>query len=279
MPHTPQRLYPSFPSAQNAAVSGHNGSVTGASNINSEEIAATKSATGNQSAYRVLIVDRDSMSSDLLVNALVHDNTREAATIQPHELLRVLATRPIDLVVIDAEVQTGIGNGFDLAQTVCRRYPELSIVVLLHASSQESVIRAFRAGARGVFSRQQPMSEFFDCVEHVRKGYIWAGRQETNSLIEAFRCIPSFNIVPAANSSSLTARESQVVQCAARGKTNRAIASELNLSEHTVKNYLFRAFEKLGVSSRVELLFHLSLQGHKFAPPGEEALEAGRSTA
>ena len=51
----------------------------------------------------------------------------------------------------------------------------------------------------------------------------------------------------------------QVVHCAARGKTNKAIASELCLSEHTVKNYLFKAFEKLGVSSRVELLFYLCL--------------------
>ena len=31
------------------------------------------------------------------------------------------------------------------------------------------------------------MTEFFDCVEHVRKGYIWAGKQETNSLVEAFK--------------------------------------------------------------------------------------------
>jgi hypothetical protein len=42
------------------------------------------------------------------------------------------------------------------------------------------------------------------------------------------------------------------------------IASELNLSEHTVKNYLFRAFEKLGVSSRIELLFYLTMRGHTF---------------
>jgi two-component system, NarL family, nitrate/nitrite response regulator NarL len=50
----------------------------------------------------------------------------------------------------------------------------------------------------------------------------------------------------------------QVVRAAASGKTNKAIARDLRLSEHTVKNYLFRAFEKLGVSNRVELLFYLS---------------------
>ena len=51
------------------------------------------------------------------------------------------------------------------------------------------------------------------------------------------------------------------MRCAAQGKTNKTIANELGLSEHTIKNYLFRVFEKLGVSSRVELLFYLTTQG------------------
>jgi DNA-binding NarL/FixJ family response regulator len=67
--------------------------------------------------------------------------------------------------------------------------------------------------------------------------------------------------------SVLTTRELQVVQHAARGKTNKAIAGELYLSEHTVKNYMFRAFEKLHVSNRVELLFYLASRGHAFCMP------------
>jgi two-component system nitrate/nitrite response regulator NarL len=63
------------------------------------------------------------------------------------------------------------------------------------------------------------------------------------------------------------------VQCAAKGKTNRAIANELGLSEHTVKNYLFRAFEKLGVSSRVELLFYLTVRGHRFSPTKSDSMD------
>jgi predicted transcriptional regulator len=55
-------------------------------------------------------------------------------------------------------------------------------------------------------------------------------------------------------------------QAAARGKTNKVIASELGLSEHTVKNYLFRAFDKLGVSNRVELLFYLTSRGQTAEP-------------
>ena len=220
----------------------------------------------SESKCRVLIVDRDPMSGDLLANALVHEKRCDAATIQASELIPALSNNPIDLVVIGAEARSDLGDGFDLANLVDHTYPQVSIVILLHLTTQDSVIKAFRAGARGVFSRLQSMPEFFDCIEHVRKGCIWAGRKETDSLVEAFKSIPAFNLMSARNAQMLTARELQVVNCAAKGKTNRSIANELCLSEHTVKNYLFRAFEKLGVSSRVELLSYLALQSQ--APSG-----------
>ena len=60
----------------------------------------------------------------------------------------------------------------------------------------------------------------------------------------------------AAGASLLTPREEQVVALVAEGLTNRQIAEELNLSEHTIKKYLFRIFEKLGISTRVELVLY-----------------------
>ena len=65
----------------------------------------------------------------------------------------------------------------------------------------------------------------------------------------------------------LSKREIEVVESAVQGHTNKQIARQLRLSEHTVKNYLFRIFEKLGVSNRMELLFLLSAQNKDNAPP------------
>jgi DNA-binding NarL/FixJ family response regulator len=212
--------------------------------------------------FRVLIADRDSMSSDLLATSLARERNFQASGIRSTDLLDCMADGISSLVVIGADLNLDTKNGFDLAHTVHRTHPCVPIVILLNQSTHDSVVNAFRSGARGVFCRQQPVTEFLDCVEHVCKGLIWAGAQETTLLLDAFSSVPSPDVAMEGKTASLSLRELQVVKGAARGKTNKVIASDLGLSEHTVKNYLFRAFEKLGVSNRVELLFYLTLRGH-----------------
>jgi two-component system nitrate/nitrite response regulator NarL len=202
------------------------------------------------------------MSSGLLADALVRDLKCDAIAIRSGNLLQALRTRHVDLLVISADLNAKSGAGFDLSRAVSCAHPNIPIVVLLDQPSQKAVINGFRSGARGLFSRQGSMSEFVDCVERVRKGCIWAGGEETSFLLNAFKSVPAPIALSEANASLLTTRESQVVRHAAAGKTNKAIGRELHLSEHTVKNYLYRAFEKLGVSSRVELLFYLTTCGH-----------------
>ena len=226
-------------------------------------------------ALRVFISDRDSMSSELLASALMLHPRCEAAAIQQSNLLQALATSEVDLVVIGDAPNSKSEGGFDLANAVCHAYPNIYVVILLSETTHELVINAFRSGARGVFSRQLSMTDFLECVEHVGKGMIWVGRGETNALLEAFKSIPAPNLLSSSSSPALTERELQVVRCAAKGKTNKTIASELCLSTHTVKNYLFRAFDKLGVSSRVELLFYLTIRGHALPSTESEILDPG----
>jgi two-component system nitrate/nitrite response regulator NarL len=237
-------------------------------------INGVKVKPATSSGFRALIVDRDSMTSDLLASTLSRERNCRASAVSSANLLRILETDHAEIIVIGAELNHQSQTGFDLAQIVRRAHPGVLIVILLNQSTHESVVNAFRCGARGVFSRQQPATEFLDCVEHVRKGFIWAGALETTLLLDAFRCIPSPDVTVGNEASALTERELQVVQCAAKGMTNKIIAAELGLSEHTVKNYLFRSFEKIGVSNRVELLFYLTMRGHPLGPAKANGSEA-----
>jgi two-component system nitrate/nitrite response regulator NarL len=231
-----------------------------------------------QLATRVFIVDRDSMSSELLASALSSELHFECAAIQPSELLRTLRTTEVDLLVVAVDVDVDSGSGFNLASTVCQAHPKLHIVMLLSQTSHASVINAFRSGARGVLSRQHPMTVLLDCVQRVAKGFIWVEERESSALLDAIKSIPAPNLHSRSDRRDLTPGELKVVIYAAKGKTNKTIARELQLREHTVKNYLFRAFEKLGVSNRVELLFYLTTQGHTFSAAKTEYLEGDRST-
>jgi len=217
-----------------------------------------------EAEFRAAVVGQDTMSSGLLADALTRDLKCAAIGTRPTDLLQALATGNIDIVIISADIRSRPGAGFELANAVSCAYPKVPIVILIDEPTKEATTNALRSGARGVFNRQMSISQFVDCVKHVRNGSIWAGAEETGFLLEAFKSFPAFGALADGNLLNLSTRELQVVRSAATGRTNKAIAIELNLSEHTVKNYLFRAFEKLGVSSRVEMLFYLTMRGHTF---------------
>jgi DNA-binding CsgD family transcriptional regulator len=90
----------------------------------------------------------------------------------------------------------------------------------------------------------------------VHQGQVWANSAELRFLLEALcESEPAGTIEPGTEA-ILSKREQDVVRCVAEGLSNREIASRLGLTEHTVKNYLFRIFDKLGVSSRVEVVLY-----------------------
>jgi DNA-binding CsgD family transcriptional regulator len=128
-------------------------------------------------------------------------------------------------------------------------------VVLLDSSKRDVILEAFRAGATGIFSRHESVETLAKCVLSVCRGQIWANSQQMAYAVEALAASHSVRAVDAHGLNLLSKRELEVVRCLAGGLTNREIAEYLGLSQHTIKNYLFRVFDKLGVSSRVELLF------------------------
>ena len=94
------------------------------------------------------------------------------------------------------------------------------------------------------------------CIQRVAEGQIRANTEQMNFLLESVSEAPSLRVLNSNSRQLLTPREEQVVALVAAGLSNRDMARELNLSEHTIKKYLFRIFDKLEISSRVELVIY-----------------------
>src|SRR5581483_5869088 len=154
------------------------------------------------------------------------------------------------------------------------------VVLLLDSSDRDLVVDSFRGGARGVFCRSQSFKLLCKCISSVHQGQIWANTTELHYVIEALGQVAPLHIVNAKGKTLLSKREEEVVSCVAEGLTNREIARQLGLSEHTVKNYLFRIFDKLGISGRVELvLYALSHRENSEAPAPVENAQAAEATS
>jgi DNA-binding NarL/FixJ family response regulator len=126
----------------------------------------------------------------------------------------------------------------------------------LDSSERTTVIEAFRSGARGVFFRSESLKALAKCILCIHNGQVWASSGELHYLLEAIAEPVPMRFTGITGKSLLSARELDVVRCVAEGMSNREIALRLTLREHTVKNYLFRIFDKLGVSSRVEVVLY-----------------------
>jgi two-component system, NarL family, nitrate/nitrite response regulator NarL len=256
-----------------------------------------------EKAIRVLVADNSLIHTRLLADALQRDGVLAVIPCEPDasSLVPAATTQNIDVLLISSTLDERPCQGLEVLREVRRLRPDIRAVLLLDSSKDDIVLQAFRAGARGVFGHNDPIELLSSCVRRVHQGQIWANSHHLSIAVGALANSPTVRAVSADGMNLLSERELQVVRCLAEGMTNREIAERMNLSQHTVKNYLFRVFDKLGVSSRVELLFmtlnhdsseSVSLRtqytaehdnGHKISPREMDALkksaEAGMPAA
>jgi DNA-binding NarL/FixJ family response regulator len=211
-----------------------------------------------QDPLRVLAADSTSMSTQLLVEALAREASFKMieSAPTPAGILALVVREKPHVAVISAKLGEKETAGFEAVREIRLQCPGTRVIMLLDSSERASVTEAFRTGAHGIFCRTEPFRSLAKCIQCVHLGQVWASSRELQFILEAL-AQPTFANFPGIGGSLLSAREIDVVRCVAEGLTNRQIAHRLSLTEHTVKNYLFRIFDKLGVSSRVEVLLHV----------------------
>ena len=207
----------------------------------------------------VLIADSNRMQAQLLTSALRRHSEFHITNCQMDtiSILQAVSSKLPRIAVLSLNQSANISDTVMTLRRFHLSHPEIPKVLLVDTCDRDLVVSAFRSGARGIFSiTDANLRLLCRCLLRVAAGQIWANTEQLNYVMDLISEVPSLRVLNSRGSRLLTPREEQVVALVAEGLGNRQIAGELNLSPHTIKKYLFRIFEKLGVSTRVELVLY-----------------------
>jgi two-component system response regulator DesR len=142
-----------------------------------------------------------------------------------------------DVLVTDIEMPQR--TGLEVAAALRTTHPKIRTIILTTFARPGYLRRALDAGACGYLLKDRPASELADAVRRVHRGL---------RVIDPALATEAWSAEP----DPLTDRERQILQRAGDGRSSTEIASELHLSDGTVRNYLSEAIAKLGASNRID---------------------------
>jgi two-component system, NarL family, nitrate/nitrite response regulator NarL len=159
--------------------------------------------------------------------------------LRPNILLLDLAMRP---------------SGLEILAKLSVQSPSSYTIVLTAAIQNSELIEALRLGARGVVLKNSATAVLLKSIRAVMAEQYWVGHGVVANLIKLMRDMASSaEKVERSSRYGLTARELEVVSAIVAGHSNKEIAQKYSISEFTVKHHLTNVYEKLGVSTRLEL--------------------------
>jgi DNA-binding NarL/FixJ family response regulator len=209
---------------------------------------------------RILIADSGLIHSQLLARALRsrRDFHVSAVAMEASAIHSFMQSDTADVMLLTGNQPPD----YSLLRWLRLTHPRLATVLLVESYDRDLVVNALRAGAKGIFHFDQtPFRSLCKCITCVSQGQVWLNSEQMHYALDALSEVSALRVVNSKGRALLTAREEQVVALVADGLTNRQTAVELGLSEHTVKKYLLRIFDKLGISTRVELVLYAVSHG------------------
>jgi len=205
----------------------------------------------------LIIAVESRMDGQLFKKALERPRQRlkvVSCPVSKEEIAHSIERHALDIALVSESLQDGHLTGFRILNELRTLSPRTRTIMLLKTNNHELVVDAFRAGARGVFCRTDPLHFLPKCIRVVHSGQIWASNKQLEHIMESLAKASPLKIAPVSGRRPLTKKEEEIVKLTVDGRTNREIAHKLGLSEHTVGDHLVRIYEKLGIASRVELV-------------------------
>jgi DNA-binding NarL/FixJ family response regulator len=227
----------------------------------------------NMKRAQVLLVDDEPEVISAIKEALFHEPYEITGVGDPLEALRILATRPFDVVVADEKMPSM--GGAELLATVKRDYPATVRIILTGHASVSSAVQAINEGSvYRYLLKPFPATALGDVIRQglsdqhateLRDRIIDGAVRQHDALIDyaaAGRAPPSTPTAkrsskptpPPGMASPLSQREKQIVAALAAGKDPKTIAQTLDISVHTVRSHLKTIYRKVGVRTQLELV-------------------------
>jgi len=207
-----------------------------------------------ETVARIVIADDHEIFRDGLRHLLEGERgltvVGEAANVSG--TVAVTRTCRPDILLLDVAMPDG--SGLD-ALAALQNLPGPTRVILLTAAIEApDIVKALQLGARGLVLKESATALLLMAIRSVMEGKYWVGRETVSDLVMALLTLQKSSEPPEpAPSLGLTARELQVTELVVAAASNKEIADKLGISEKTVKQHLTNIFDKIGVSSRLEL--------------------------
>ena len=196
---------------------------------------------------RILVTDDHTLFRRGLVsllNEVADFSVIGEATSGPQAVQMAQQTQP-DILLMDVHMPGG--DGVDAVKQMHELLPKVPVIMLTVSENDADLFGAIHAGAKGYLLKNAEAEELFSAIRKAVHGHAVLDATLTQRVFAKIEQIPSPN-----NYAPLSAREIEILQLIANGRTNREIAAQLVLSENTIKTHVARILEKLSITSRNE---------------------------
>jgi two-component system nitrate/nitrite response regulator NarL len=171
------------------------------------------------------------------------------------EAVRLARQLKPDILLLDLAMpkHPGLEALRDLSTGATNSTP-VRVILLTAAAEKSQIVEALQLGARGVVLKDSATQLLLKAIHTVMSGEYWVGRESVSNLVQYLRTLVQSSSDEARQKKfGLTPRELEIVAAVVAGYSNKEIAEYFKISEDTVKHHLSNIFDKLGVSTRLEL--------------------------
>jgi len=172
------------------------------------------------------------------------------------EAVRLARQLKPDILLLDLAMpkHPGLEALRDLSTGAGTNATPVRVILLTAAAEKSQIVEALQLGARGVVLKDSATQLLLKAIHTVMSGEYWVGRESVSNLVQYLRTLVQSSSDEARQKKfGLTPRELEIVAAVVAGYSNKEIAEYFKISEDTVKHHLSNIFDKLGVSTRLEL--------------------------